>query len=523
MKLKFKELSEDQIQRISEIYADKEISWDTKEEMLANYTGRSSRTARKWCEKLGLTKPTEVASPQYEEAKKKKFDKKKKYVLVTWAQNDTPVHEGLISNMEAYAEYLGATIHVIAGRYKNPTSVFTDKKHDTWSERVMPYLDANRHNVHKCMSVMSDVKIQPTAVNPLSGMEAMSKGNSCIFGHPKVHMQTIPVLEGHDPKMILTTGACTVKNYTDSKSGKKGEFYHTLGFCIVEIKDKNTFFVRQVTADDDGSFYDLYFNVNSKKVSRIDTIDTAVLGDLHYGSHDEQVVNKTLDVLLTKLKPTNLVLHDVFDGESISHHEINNPFAQYHKEIENKNDLAAEVDNMLSFFKRIEPFNFKNIIVARANHDDFIDRWLITTDWRKAHPKNSLKYMEYSTAILTKKAKDGIIPWIIGEHFPKVKAFGRNDSYTNKHGWELAQHGDKGTNGSRGSLLQYRKLNTKIIVGHYHSPGRKDGALAVGTSTLLRLPYCQGPSSWLHSHVITHHDGKAQHINFIKGEFTTFE
>ncbi len=521
MKLKFKELSEDQIQRISEIYADKEISWDTKEELLAKYTGRSSRTARKWCEKLGLTKPAEVKSPQYEEAKKKKFDKKTKYVLVTWAQNDTPVHEGLISNMEAYAKYLGASIHVIAGRYKNPTSMF-NKEADTWSGRVTPYLDANRHNVHRYMSVMSDVKIQPTAVNPLSGMEAMSKGNSCIYGHPKVHMQTIPVLEGHEPKMMLTTGACTVNNYTDSKSGKKGEFYHTLGFCIVEIKDKNTFFVRQVTADDDGSFNDLYFNIAKNKVSRIKTIDTAVLGDLHYGSHDEEVVTATLDTLLTKLKPTNLVLHDIFDGESISHHEIKNPFAQYAKEVENKNDLAAEVDNMLSFFERIKPFNFKNVIVARANHDDFIDRWLVTTDWRKAHPKNSLKYMEYSTAILKGDAKNGIIPWIIGENYPKVKAFGRNDSYTNKHGWELAQHGDKGTNGSRGSLLQFRKLNTKIIVGHYHSPGRKDGALAVGTSTLLRLPYCQGPSSWLHSHVIVHEDGKAQHINFIEGEFTTF-
>ena len=528
MKLKFKELSDEQIQRISEIYADKEISWDTKEDMLAKYTGRSSRAARQWCERLGLTKPSEIVSPQYEEAKVKKHDRKKKYFLVTWAQNDTPVHEGLMSNMEAYAKHLNGDIHVIAGRYKNPTSVHTDAKHDSWSNRVTPYLDANRHNIHKYMSVMSDVKIQPTAVNPLSGTQSMSKGDSCIFGHPKVHMETIPVLEGHKPKIILTTGACTVNNYTDSKSGKQGEFYHTLGFCIVEIKDKEQFFVRQVTTDNTGNFNDLYFNVTNSKVTRNKTIDTAVMGDLHYGSHDEEVVSKTLDTLLVKLKPTTLVLHDIFDGQSVSHHEINNPFSQYAKEILNKNDLNAEVEDMLSFLERIKKFNFKNTVVARANHDDFIDRWLVTTDWRKAHPKNSLKYMEYSSAILSGKAKNGIIPWVIGEHYPKVKAFGRNDSYTNKHGWELAQHGDKGTNGSRGSLLQFRKLNTKIIVGHYHSPGRKDGALAVGTSTLLRLPYCQGPSSWLHSHVIVHHDGKAQHINFLKdskGEthFTTFK
>jgi hypothetical protein len=66
-------------------------------------------------------------------------------------------------------------------------------------------------------------------------------------------------------------------------------------------------------------------------------------------------------------------------------------------------------------------------------------------------------------------------------------------------------------------------LNTKIVVGHYHSPGRKDGALAVGTSTHLRVGYNEGPSSWLQSHVIIHNDGRAQHINFIDGEFTTFK
>jgi len=71
-------------------------------------------------------------------------------------------------------------------------------------------------------------------------------------------------------------------------------------------------------------------------------------------------------------------------------------------------------------------------------------------------------------------------------------------------------------------LLQFRKLNTKIVVGHYHSPGRKDGALAVWTTTRLRVGYNNGPSTWLQSHVIIHNDGRAQHINFINGEFTTF-
>ena len=129
--------------------------------------------------------------------------------------------------------------------------------------------------------------------------------------------------------------------------------------------------------------------------------------------------------------------------------------------------------------------------------------------------------MEYSSILLNQYGKGGdikgVIPELINREFPDFITLGRRDSYKILE-WEVGQHGDVGSNGSRGSLLQFRKLNTKIIVGHYHSPGRKDGALAVGTSTHMRVGYNMGPSSWLQSHVIIHENGKAQHINFIKDE-----
>jgi hypothetical protein len=317
-----------------------------------------------------------------------------------------------------------------------------------------------------------------------------------------------------------------MSNYTDSKSGKKGEFHHTLGFVIVEIKDEDVFFARQVTANEDGDFNDLYYNVtyNSRlkksKIKKNTTVSAIILGDLHYGHHDDKVIDETLNCLMKKLKPSHVILHDVFDGNSISHHDINNPFTQYQKEITGANSLRDEVNSMLEGLKVFEKYN---VVIVRSNHDDFIDRWLINTDWRKTvTPKNSLEYMEYSAAILKGDAPNGIIPYLINIHYPKFKTLGRSDSYL-VGDWELGQHGDIGSNGSRGSLLQFRKLNTKVVVGHYHSPGRKDGALAVGTSTKLRVGYNIGASGWLQSHVIIHSDGKAQHINFIRGEYTTME
>lgn len=323
----------------------------------------------------------------------------------------------------------------------------------------------------------------------------------------------------------MTTGACTVKNYTDSKTGKKGEFHHSLGFVIVEIKDKDTFFARQVTATDDGDFNDLYYNVSFDPdtmvgvVTKNETFPAVILGDLHYGQHDQRVIDKTLE-LFNYVHPENVVLHDVFDGLSINHHESKDPFIQYQREVDGTNSLRREIDSMLEGLKDFE--KYKTVIV-RSNHDDFLDRWLKGTDWRKANTlKNSIEYMEYSALLLKGAAPNGVIPYLINQKFPNFVTLGRSDSYV-VNGWELGQHGDIGSSGTRGSLLQFRKLNTKIVVGHYHSPGRKDGALAVGTSTKLRVNYNLGPSGWLQSHVIIHNDGKAQHIHFIKGEYTTLK
>ena len=186
--------------------------------------------------------------------------------------------------------------------------------------------------------------------------------------------------------------------------------------------------------------------------------------------------------------------------------------------MDGSNRLRWEIDAMLA---GLEDFKDYDVTIVRSNHDDFLDRWLKGTDWRKATTlKNSLEYMEFAALLLRGQAPNGVIPYLINQKFPQFRTLGRSDSFVVK-GWELGQHGDIGSNGSRGSLLQFRKLNTKVVVGHYHSPGRKDGALAVGTSTLLRVNYNVGPSGWLQSHVIIQNDGKAQHVNFIKGEFTT--
>ena len=515
--MKFEELTKTDIAAAKKIYDDKSLPWDERVALLMKMFGKSERITRRWFVALGFKQQKVEESEAFKKAKMRKHDKKKKYFLITWAQNNTPIHKQFFENIKAYAAHIDGDIHVIAGRYKNPTSIFIDKKEDYWADEVLPYLDANRHDIHPYLSILSDVKTQPTASGPLSSIEGISHENSCIIGHPRVHMRVIPVLEGYKPKVMWTTGAVTVKDYTDSKAGKIGEFHHTLGFVIVEIKDKKVFYCRQVTATDKGDFCDLFHQVKGGKVTRVESADTVVLGDVHVGEVDPAIMKLTEEIL-DRFKPKSTMVHDVFAGYSISHHDAKDPFKQYRKEVNGTNVLKKEIDNMLEWIKRMQKHN---LVIVRSNHDDFLDRWLASTDW-KHNVKNSLEYMEYAKVLLEDRAPNGIIPYIIKQNFPKVKTLGLSDRYS-RHSWELAQHGHVGSGGSRGSIRQFKNWSTKSITAHSHSPGRMDGAVVVGTMTHLRVGFNVGASGWMHAHGLLHHDGKVQHILFIEGGYTTFD
>ena len=452
-------------------------------------------------------------------AKKRTFDKRKKTFIVTWAQNATGVHENFWSNIEAYSKHLNANLHVIAGRYKNPTSVWSNKQEsdEWWDKRVRPHLDLNRHNIHEYLQVLSDIKIQPTASVPLSGMNGITAEESCIVGHPRQHLKSLPVLEGYKPKILLSTGACTLPNYTDSKSGKKGEFHHMFGFVIVELID-DFFTIRQVNADDDGNFYDVYHRVKDGKVKKNkDGIDVAILGDIHVRHNDEGVTKVAFD-FIKKTKPKYIVAHDVSESESILHWDERDPFKLMSKSEQGLDSLREELDQIMQWIE--DHRKYGHLVFARSNHDDMIDRWLKNTDWRKSNPKNMKIYLELSNILANEPVAQnkGILPYLIDEKFgDKVTTLSLDDSFR-VHGWELSMHGHLGANGSRGSAGQFKNLNTKNIVGHRHTPERIDGHVAVGTLSHLRVGFNRGPSSWMNGFGVIYPDGKAQLLHVINNK-----
>lgn len=489
------------------------------------HTDTIGRAMRKKMEKLSVT--NNVAKIEdtdvFKEAQNKQHDKTKQRFIISWAQSDTQVHKPFLKNLEAYANHIDAAVHIIAGRYKSPVSLEASKSLEKsekntklfWAKEVLPYLDAARHKLHKHLCILSDVKIQPTASTPLSSMNGITGLESCVIGHPRVHLKSLPVLDGYPNKLILSTGSVTIENYTDSKSGKKGSFHHQLGFVVVEL-DGDIFHIRQIIAANDGSFYDLHNFVHNETVILHSGAEAIVFGDLHLTEEDEQAVNVSFEVAEKLNVKHNIILHDTFNGTSISPHESKSPFEQLKKEENGLDNLENELKYVENFFNSKKDCKFVSV---RSNHDIWLDRWLNDVDWRKS--KNKKMYLELAHSLANDADNKGALSMYLKQkNVTNVRCLGINDSYI-VLGNECGIHGHAGASGSRGSIIQFKNINTKTITGHSHNPTREDGAVVVGTLTKLRLSYNTGLSAWLHSNAIIFPNGKVQQVHIINGKYTT--
>jgi len=449
-----------------------------------------------------------------------------KTFIITAAQNATPVHEEFWACLQTARKALNAELVVVPIRYKNPTSRWTASQNneETWAQQVQPYLYNARLTLNRNLLLLGDIKTQPTASDPLSGFESISGQESAIIAHTKLQLRSIPTPANKMAKIITTTGACTVPNYTDSKAGKKGEFHHALAALIVEI-DGPIFHLRQVNFDKkSGSFTDLETRYGPVRARRAPRPLALVMGDTHVDFIDPKVEAAT-DKIIGMLEPQNLIWHDLLDGYSANPHHKGNPFNAYAKRMAGADKVKEEVFRAIDHVTAKTPDGTRSIIVS-SNHDDFLRRWVVNTDWRE-DPTNAEFYLSTAWAMIrdTKMGPGGTeypspFPYWFKQRQsrPDFICLKGNESFV-LGGVELGLHGDRGPNGAKGSARNLRRIGVRSIIGHSHSPEINEGCYQVGTSTRLRLEYNSGPSSWLNAHCLLHADGKRQLIIIVGGKW----
>lgn len=457
---------------------------------------------------------------------------KVKYVI-TSAQNATPVHERALQSLLTYCKVNDARLLVIPYRYKNPTSIWSKRarSEDWWAKELTPYIIGERIFLSKHLVLLADIMTQPTAERPLDGFESISGPQSAIIGHPKLELTTVPTPQEKLPKLLTTTGAITRRNYIESKAGKKGEFHHTFGACVVEM-DGEAFHIRQLNMRADGSFCDLLAEYAGESVVRYERVPALVMGDTHVEVADPEAVRATFegpDSMVAVLKPGTLVWHDVFDGQSLNHHERGRAFHDYVKHHAMRNDVEAEVMRTLAFIDKHTPPDTQNVIVP-SNHNDFLKEWVENTDARR-DPTNGRFWCETFLAIVKSPdttwtpagvtVQDPFAFWGAA-HLrcaDRTKFLKRGESHVIK-GIEVGFHGDRGPGGAKGSRAAFRRIGVKSIIGHVHAPGIMDGCYQVGTTSRLGLTYAVGsPSAWLNTHCIVYPNGKRSLVSAIYGKW----
>jgi hypothetical protein len=481
---------------------------------------------------LSLHDPRHVVTDFAEERYDQSTPRGCKVFLITAAQNATPLHKEFWDILRTIAEHRKAQLLVVPLRYKNPTSTWlgSQKNADFWD---IP--EQYRQNVRKVinpnLTLLADVKTQPTAKDPLTGFDAMSMASSGIIGHTKLQMRCIPTPSNRMAKILTTTGACTVQNYSDTKAGKIGEFHHSLSALIVEL-DGPRFHLRQLhyhaasKSVTDGVRGLTYKHQGQRELGPTVSIGKAprplglISGDTHVDFQDP-TVNQATEQLLDELDPEYDVEHDLLDAYSCNPHHLGNPFNAIAKRLVGADNVKAEVDRAIEFVRRRA--KSRKVLIVGSNHDNMLLRWIMRADW-KSEPHNALFYLDTARAIaadcrITERGTEFPDPFVYWIQQAKIKnVLFAGESFT-VGGVELAMHGDKGPNGARGSIRNLRRIGVKSVIGHTHSPGIDEGCYQTGTSTRLRLEYNHGASGWLNAHCLLQWDSKRQIVIIVDGHY----
>lgn len=454
--------------------------------------------------------------------------------VVTAAQNATPVHARALLSLKIYCQRNNAKLLVIPYRYKNPTSVWSQKAKDDdwWAKELTPYICGERVQITKNLLLMGDIMTQPTATRPLEGYETITGPQSGVFGHPKLELITIPTPQQRLPKLLTTTGAITRRNYINGRAGKKGEFHHTFGACVIEV-DGDLFHVRQLNMKNDGSFCDLTSEYDGENVRDYDRIPALIMGDTHVNVIDPTAASATFagpDSIVGFLRPEQIVWHDVHDGTAKNHHERGRAFHELVKYRAGQDNVEAEVARTFAFIDAATPEATQNIIVP-SNHIDFLKEWIENGPDPRRDPQNAVFWCKTFAAI-AESPSTAWMPWGVQVQDPfaywgekmlkcadRTKFLMRSEPYQIKN-IEVGFHGDRGPGGVKGSLYGFRKIGSRSIIGHGHAPGIMDGAYQVGTTSYLNLSYASGsPSAWLHTHCVIYPNGKRSLVNIIEGKW----
>lgn len=448
--------------------------------------------------------------------------KKHSRFIITTAVSEKKVNANFFNSIKNYAKVNNAMVLVLPCE-----DVSNRKRVHKWNmDPALREFNLIFEDVYLNKHIyLSTIKTSAKQIVPITGLDRLTsqKNATIIFGSTKQFLKYIPTNPKKVPNALMTTGAITEPNYdTDYYMSKRlsviAENDHTLGAIIVEIEDNNIFHFRQVQASKTGSFCDLgveyYPNGTKKEVS--DTI--MVFGDAHIGKDDNKLTDKMLEIA-KELNVSEVILHDIFHADSVSHHDYGKVALSSIKANEGRSSLVREGKKVSSYLTEVSKVVPK-IVIVKSNHDEHLERYLEEGRPFK-DPENFYTSLDlYKTLIEGKDPLRYLIETKLGLKIKNIKWLKSDESYK-KYGVELGMHGHRGANGSRGSAQIFEKAVGKAITAHTHTASIMRTIFTVGIGGAKDQGYNKGLSSWTRTSALLYPNGNVQLINFLdyKGDY----
>ncbi|NJO48293.1 MAG: hypothetical protein HC840_01095 [Leptolyngbyaceae cyanobacterium RM2_2_4] len=455
----------------------------------------------------------------------KRIKKHKRFVITT-AVNGQQIHQGFIDSIKYFCEENDAKLLYLPSH--DPAHNLDNQIDWTFDPAVLDDDIVFEETSLNSNFFISGIRVTAKQINPITGLNELSQTKgSFISASPKQFLEFDAVSASKFPHARMTSGACTLPNYSSTRGNSQrssyiAEFQHVIGAVIVEIVDDNIYHFRQVQADEDGSFCDLGYEYSPKKVRKLkgDEAPVLVMGDYHAGEHDETAVGAWTE-MINELGIQEIVFHDFFNGASVNPHEELDIVLRSERAEKGLNSLRKELALTSDEFDRILSLkSVKKGVVVKSNHDDMLDRWLKKGAFAK-DPVNFKIGVDLASALTgTKKdyLREALSMVKQPKHMDKLQWLSVDEDYV-VGGIHLGAHGDKSANGARGSIKGLAKSYPHCVIGHSHTPGIFKGAFQVGTTSLLRLGYNKGPSSWVHASCLVYRNGQRQLVNAINGKW----
>lgn len=355
----------------------------------------------------------------------------------------------------------------------------------------------------------SDFHLNPQMILSLTGLDRFTD-TSVLIAHPKLFMRHIAVGHNKTPRVIHTTGVCTLGDYQTNRMGALASLDHTIGAILVEL-DGDSFHLRQLECMDGATVIDLgtCFHPEGRR-SKAKCV-SLTLGDVHAGQHDDKALAFGRE-LAELLSPEYINVHDLVNGLPISHHLQGRILERLHLP-ESVTTLDQEMTVTRQVLQQIKSWSNATINIVKSNHDQFLHRYLSSGRWINDSVNVKTAALMFAAAVAGRDPlKEAVDPEGIATWFTRETDFTLNDI-------QQAAHFDMGPNGAKATPASLEKTHGKATGGHTHSAFIWRGIWGAGHSSHPRHGYNEGASNWTQSNVVQYDTGARQIITLIKGRW----